>query len=344
MKTHDARKLPSIAQEDLRVKAVQAVQSGKTQTEVAALFGVSRKAVNAWASAYQHGGRRALKAQKRGRPRGPGTLKSWQAALIVRMLRDRYPEQLKLPFYLWTREAVAELIERKFGLRLSVWTVGRYLMRWGFTPQKPVRRAYERDPEQVQLWLEHDYPEIRARGQREKAQIYWGDEAGLRSDHTVGRTYGQRGQTPVIPGTGQRFGCNMISAITNRGQLNFMVFKCRFSSEVFISFLQRLSRQAGRKFFMIVDGHPCHRSKRVQKFQAQNADKFELFYLPGYSPELNPDEMVNQDVKSNALGRRRPHNKEEMITNVRSYLRNRQRQPTLVRSYFNEQNVRYAAP
>lgn len=342
MKTHDARKLPSIAQEDLRVKAVRAVQSGKTQTEVSNLFGVSRKAVNTWVSAYRQNGHRALKARKRGRRRSPSALKPWQAALIVRMLRDRYPEQLKLPFYLWTREAVAELIEKKFGLRLSVWTVGRYLERWGFTPQKPVRRAYERDPEKVQLWLEQDYPTIRARAQREKAQIFWGDEAGLRSDHTVGRTYGRRGQTPMIPGTGQRFGCSMISAITNCGQLNFMVFKCRFSSEVFISFLKRLSRQVGRKFFMIVDGHPCHRSKRVKQFLAENAEKLELFYLPSYSPELNPDELVNQDVKSNALGRRRPHNKEEMVTDVRSYLRSRQRQPAIVKSYFNEQNVRYA--
>jgi len=343
MRTHDARKLPGIAQEDLRIKAVKAVRSGNTQTAVAKLFGVSRKAVNTWISAYQRDRRHALKAKKRGRPPSLGALKPWQAALIVRTLRDRYPEQLKLSFYLWTREAVVEVIEKKFGLRLSVWTIGRYLKRWNFTPQKPVRRAYERDPEKVQLWLEHDYPEIRQRAQREKAPIYWGDEAGLRSDHTVGRSYGRRGQTPMIPGTGQRFGCNMISAITNRGQLNFTVFKCRFNSEVFISFLQRLSPQVGRKFFLIVDGHPSHRSKKVQRFLAKNTDKLELFYLPGYSPELNPDELVNQDIKSNALGRRRPHTQQEMITDVRSYLRSRQQQPALVKSYFKERDVCYAA-
>lgn len=343
MKTHDARKLPSIAQEDLRIKAVQAVRSGKTQTEIAELFGASRKAVNTWFSAYCRGGHHALKAKKRGRPSSPGPLKPWQAALTVRMLRDRCPEQLKLPFYLWTREAVADLIERKFKVRLSVWVVGRYLKRWGFTPQKPVRRAYERNPEKVRCWLEHDYPEIRQRAQREKAPIYWGDEAGFRSDHAVGRSYGLRGQTPVIPGTGQRFRCNMISAITNRGQLNFMVFKGRFNAEVFISFLARLSRQVGRKFFMIVDGHPSHRSQKVKRFLAKNADKLELFYLPGYSPELNPDELVNQDVKSNAQGRRRPHTQDEMITDLRSYLRSRQQHPAIVRSYFKEQRVCCAA-
>jgi len=341
MKTQDARSLPAIAQEDLRRKAVNAVLDGKKQVEVANLFGITRQAVGKWMKAYREGGTKALKAKKKGRPKG-GSLLPWQAAQIAKALVDRNPNQLKLPFYLWTREAVAQLIERRFGIRLSIWTVGRYLARWGFTPQKPLRRAFEQKPEEVRRWLKEEYPTIRKQAKREKAEIYWGDEMGLRSDHAVGRSYGRRGQTPIIPGTGQRFGCNMISSITNRGRLNFMVFKKRFRSDVFTDFLRRLVRQSKRKVFLIVDSHPVHRSRKVKKWLEKNNHHIHLFFLPSYSPELNPDEVLNQDVKSNAVGRRRASNQQELISNVRKYLRSRQRQPRIVRQYFKEKYVRYA--
>jgi len=342
MKTRDVRSLPAVAQEDLRFKAIKAVLDGKKQVEVAKLFDVTRQAVGKWVKAHREGGTRALKAKPRGRPKG-GSLLPWQAAQIAKTIVDRHPEQLKLPYYLWTREAVAQLIERRFGIRLSIWTVGRYLGRWGFTPQKPVRRAFEKNPEQVRRWLEEEYPRIRKQAKREKAQIYWGDEMGLRSDHAVGRSYGRRGKTPVIPGTGKRFGCSMISAITNRGRLNFMVFKRRFRADVFVEFLRRLVRQSKRKVFLIVDGHPVHRSGKVKTWRGKNVHHIRLFFLPSYSPELNPDELLNQDVKSNAVGRRRALTQHEMVTNIRSYLRSRQRQPHIVKQYFQEKHVRYAA-
>lgn len=342
MKTRDARSLPAIAQEDIRLKAVKAVLAGKTQVEVARMFGVTRQAVGNWVKAHRTHGTKSLKAKSQGRPKG-GSLLPWQAAQIARSIMDRTPEQLKLPFYLWTREAVAELIERRFGIKLSIWTVGRYLARWNFTPQKPVRRAFEKDPEQVRRWLEEEYPAIRKQAKLEKAEIYWGDEMGLRSDHAVGRTYGRRGQTPVIPGTGRRFGCNMISAITNRGRLNFMVFKKRFRDDVFLDFLKRLLRQVDRKIFLIVDGHPVHRSGKVNKWLKQNERHIRLFFLPSYSPELNPDEILNQDVKSNSVGRKRAHDQNELMAHVRSYLRSRQHRPDIVRNYFKEEHVRYAA-
>ena len=342
MKTQDARSLPAVAQEDLRRKAVKAVLDGMKQVEVAKLLGITRQAVGKWMKAYREGGARALKAKHKGRPKG-GSLLPWQAAKIAKALVDRNPDKLKLPFYLWTREAVAQLIERRFGIRLSIWTVGRYLARWGFTPQKPIRRAFEQKPEEVRRWLEEEYPEIRKQAKREKAEICWGDEMGLRSDHTVGRSYGRRGQTPIIPGTGQRFGCNMISSITNRGRLNFMVFKKRYRSDVFTEFLRRLVRQSNRKVFLIVDSHPVHRSRKIKKWLEKNDHHIRLFFLPSYSPELNPDEVLNQDVKSNAVGRRRAGNQQELISNVRKYLRSRQRQPNIVRLYFQEKHVRYAA-
>jgi transposase len=262
MKMRDARTLPSIAQEDLRRKVLKVIQEGKKQVEVAQLFGVTRQAVGKWVKKYREGGVRALRARKRGRP-AKSSLLSWQAAQIAKAVVHRYPEQLKLPFYLWTREAVAELIERRFAIRLSRWTVGRYLVQWGFTPQKPMRRAFEQDPEQVRQWLEEKYPEIRRLAREKRAEIYWGDEMGLRSDHACGRSYGRCGETPIIPGTGKRFGCNMVSAITNRGRLYFMIFKHRFNSEVFKGFLRRLVRQVPRYVFLIIDQHPVHIAAEV---------------------------------------------------------------------------------
>lgn len=342
MEEVDARSLSPKAQERIRQLAVKAVLDGKKQVEVAKLYGVTRRAISNWLKAYRNAGFQALKAKPKGRPKG-GSLLPWQAAQIAKAVVDHHPEQLKLPFYLWTREAVTLLIHRKFGIRISLSTAGRYLKRWGFTPQKPVRRALEQNPQEVRNWLEREYPAIRQQAKSEKAQIFWGDEMGLRSDHAVGRSYGLRGQTPVIVATGKRFGCNMISAITNQGRLNFMVFKSRFTTPVFLEFLNRLVRQSKRKVFIIVDRHPVHRSIKAKKWLEERSDKIRLFFLPGYSPELNPDELLNQDVKSNTIRKNRPSQQDELVKNLRSYLRKRQMQPYIVENYFQGKHVRYAA-
>jgi len=342
MMNKDTRSLSATAQEVIRRKAVQAVLAGKKQKEVAQIFGVSPQSVCAWMKKYRQNGDRSLKSRRRGRPKR-SRLAPWQAAQIVRAITDHHPEQLKLPFYLWTRQAVTDLISQRFGIRLSVWTIGRYLKHWGFSPQKPVRRAYEQNPKEVQNWLEREYPAIRGRAKREKAEINWGDEMGLRSDHASGRSYSRCGDTLVIPGTGNRFRCNMISAITNRGKLRFMVFKKNFNAEVFIEFLGRLIRQVEPKVFLIVDRHRVHTSERVEKWLETHKKKIKMFLLPVFSPELNPDEMLNQDVKANAVGRRRPRHQEEMIQGVRGYLRGRQRKPKVIKKYFHGEHVRYAA-
>ena len=327
MRVKDARSLSSEAQEALRLRVVKALRDdGMTQVEAARVFHVSRASVNKWSRRHETSGRKALRARRRGRP--PGTrLAPRQAAQTVRWITGRCPDQLRLPFFLWTRDAVRLLLEREFRLRVSIWTVGRYLKSWGLTPQKPVRRAFERDPVAVRHWLESDYPEIAREAKRVGARIFWGDEMGLRSDHQAGRSYGKRGRTPVIPGTGRRFGCNMISAITNRGKLLFMVFTTKFNFAVFLRFLKRLIRQVKGRIFLIVDAHPAHRAAAVKRWMEQHAQKIRLFFLPTYSPELNPDELLNQDVKSNALGRRRPADEWEMMDHVRGYLRSTQRQP-----------------
>jgi transposase len=342
MKTHDTRCLSPDAQEALRFRVVRAIRGGMKKAVAARAFGVSRTSIDRWLAIIALGNINSLKSKPRGRPKGT-RLAPHQAATTVRLITDRCPDQLKLPFVLWTREAVQLLLTERFGLEVSVWTVGRYLARWGLTPQKPLRRAYERDPVAVQRWLEEEYLAIVKQAKAQKGEIHWGDQMGLRSDHQTGTSYGRRGKTPVIPGTGQRFGCNMMSTITNRGHLAFMVFKERFTAAVCLRFLRRLVRQARRKVFLIVDRHPVHRSMKVKRWLAANHKKVALFFLPGYSPELNPDEFLNQDVKSNALGRQRPANQTEMIAGVRSYLHSTQRQPELVKSYFHADSVRYAA-
>jgi transposase len=341
---NDARRLSPEAQEALRRRAVAAVRSGAMmQTAAARIFGVARKTVWLWVKAQRQGGDAALAARKRGPKGGHGKLQGWQAATVCNLLRDRHPEQLKLPFYLWTSEAVRQLIRREFGVALSGRSVRRYLKRWGFTPQKPKRVAYERNPEAVKRWLEEEYPAIRARAKRDKARLYWGDAMGVRSDHQAGRSYAPKGRTPTTSGTGQRFGANMFSAITNRGHLAFMVFQSRFTAAVFLRFLRRLVKESRRKVFLIVDGHPVHRSRKVHDWLAKHADGIEMFFLPPYSPDLNPDEMLNQDVKTNAVGKRRPRTRSQMVRTVRGYLDGRRRNPELVKRYFHEESVRYAA-
>lgn len=343
MKTHDCRKLSPEAQQALRYRVVHAIVDEKmSQIEACRIFGVGRTSIHNWLKTHQKGGDAALKAHKRG-PKHQSRLAGHQAATIVRLIADRCPDQLKRPFALWTRDAVRQLIEERYGLSVSVWTVGRYLKRWGFTPQKPLRLAYEQNPEAVQKWLEQDYPAIRRQARTERAQIHWGDEMGMRSDHQAGRSYGLRGHTPVIPGTGQRFGCNMISTVTNRGRLAFMIFKERFTGTVMIQFLRRLIKQNKQKVFLIIDGHPVHRSRQVKRWVHHHRKHIRLFELPGYSPQLNPDELLNQDVKTNAVGRQRPKDQPEMMQQVRSYLRSTQRQPQVVKNYFKHKDVQYAA-
>jgi transposase len=252
-------------------------------------------------------------------------------------VRGKCPDQLRLPFMLWTRGPSARSSSASLASAWPLRPSARYLRRWGFSPQKPIRKAYEQNPTQIRYWLQTKYPAIRQQAKELGARIYWGDEMGLRSDHAVGRTWGVKGQMPVVKATGNRFGCNMISAITNQGHLSFMVFEGRFTSAVFIEFLRRLARQnEDQTTFLIVDRHRAHRSRKVEEWLAANPEAVRLFYLPGYSPDLNPDELLNQDIKSNSVGKRRAKDKAELLKNV-------QRKPSIVRRYFEAESVRYAA-
>ena len=229
------------------------------------------------------------------------------------------------------------MIKERYHVTISRWTAGRYLKRWGFTPRKPAKRALEQNPEAVMHWLDTEYPAIKKAPDKEQAEIHWGDEMGIRSDHQSGRTWGIKGKTPIVSSTGQRFSCHMISTITNRGTLRFMIFQKRFTTEVFIEFLRRLVRSVKHKVYLIVDNHSVHRAARVRKWLERHDDKIVVFYLPPYSPEPNPEECLNNDIKNNASQTRRLNSKKELQENVRYYLRVTQKRPAIVRRFFRGQ-------
>lgn len=342
MKTIDGRKRTPDAQQEIRNLVVVNRKKGISPGEIAEMLGITVHAEQKIWKKYKEKGSKGILLRKRGRKSEKAVTRQ-QESQIKKMIENKLPDQLKLPFGLWTREGVGDLIYRQFGIRVSKWTVGRYLKDWGFTPQKPVAKAYEQDPEAVQKWLEEDYPALQQKAKKEKADIYWGDETGMRSDHQAGRTYAVKGQTPVIMKTGKRFNINMISAINNRGLLKFMIFKEGFNTRLFIKFLGRMIERADRKILLIVDGHPSHKTIAVKEWIEQHKNQIELFYLPGYSPELNPDEYLNQDLKTNAVGKKRPINRDQLTKNVKSFLKKKQSDRTKVIAYFHAKYVKYAA-
>lgn len=342
MKTIDARSLSPETQENIRINAVKAVHNGMKQVEAANIFGVTRQAIGKWYKAFKENGLKALKAKPQGKPKSQGKLKPWQCAQIAKSVIDHTPDQLKLPFTLWTREAVTTLIKKRFGISLSKWTVGRYLKKWGFTPQKPLKKAYEQNPVTVEKWLKEEYPSIKERAVKEKAIIYWSDEMGLYSEHIGGRTYGKRGETPVINMTGKRFKCNTISALTNQGKLFFMVFKDRFNWKVFVKFIKRLIKSNTNKIFLIIDNYSVHKCKDIKKFVDEHKEEIELFFLPTYSPDLNPTELVNHDVKANVFKKERPNNQYNLVKLARNYLSHIQHSPQKIINYFKKPCVQYA--
>ena len=344
MNTQSMKEIPAVAQAEIRNRVIAALKRGVTQAEGARVFGITDRSIRRWVKQMRESGMDHIEPKKRGRAAGTvSELKPRQAERIKAMVIGQVPDQLKLPFYLWTRESVGLLIEREYGIKLSRASVGNWLERWGLSAQKPVRRAYERDDAHIAAWLEREYPAIKRRAQAQRATIYWADECGMRSDDVRGRSYAPRGQTPQIRATGQRFGCNMISALSNRRKLAFRVFSGKFNTPVFIDFLNRLIKHnAGRKVVLIVDGHPVHKSKAVSCLLQAHAQQIEMVLLPGYAPELNPDELLNHDVKQ-ALGKRRPRNREELKAAVRSHLHRRQRQPQVIKNFFHAKHVRYAA-
>lgn len=285
-----------------------------------------------------------MTARKRGRRVGEQkSLDIKQQARVRRAVLGRYPDQLALPGLVWTRGQVGELVKRWFGVSLSRVTIGKYLRSWGLSPQKPIRVAYEKNPEKVAEWLEQRYPAIAQRARREKAIVLWLDQTGLRSDAAVAATWAPVGQTPTVPKTGKRFTVNAMAAISNKGEMYFTVFEHGFNVRVMITFLDRLVRHLDRKVHLIVDGHPSHRAKLLGTWLAERAERIEMHFLPGYSPELNPVELLNGDLKRHVTATTTPRSKTELAGGARTHLRRRQNQPDRVKAFFGKEQVRYAA-
>ena len=331
------------SQETKRLLVVSYLKSKKgTHQEAADIFELSKSAVDKIWTRYCQKGSKGMVSKKRG-VQGGKKINGKQSAEIRMLIKDKLPDQLKLSYGLWTREAVQQLILDRFGIELSRWQVGRYLKSWGYTPQKPISKAFEQKPEKVKEWLETEYPAIKKRAAKEDAVIYFADETGMRSDHQAGKSYAPKGQTPVIKRTGQRFSLNMISAISNRGHLQFMILDGRFNGEVFKTFLQQMIKYSRKKIYLVIDGHPAHKTKMLNDWLEENETRIEVFFLPPYSPELNPQEYVNQDVKTNIIGKKRPINKAQMRANVEDFMNRRKKDKKQVQQYFHVKHVRYAA-
>lgn len=342
MRKKDARQLDHATLEAMRERAVHSVQGGEHPEVVARVIGVDRSAVYSWLAQYRHGGWGALKAKPLfGRPRKlDGKKLQW----IYHTVTQKSPLQLKFEFALWTRAMIAALIKDKFNISLSLVSVGRLLAQLGITCQKPLHRALECDEALVRQWLKKDYPRIRAQALREKAEIYFGDAAHMRSDHHSGRTWGRKGETPVIASTGARYRMSLISAVTARGHMRFMIKeKGGVNADVFIEFLKRLMLGSRRKIFLIVDRGPAHIAKKTKAFVAGLGGVLRLFYLPPYSPDRNPDELVWKHLKADTVGRASIVSLADFRSKVKSSMLALQRNPKKIQSFFQKPSLKYAA-
>lgn len=338
------RKLPVAAQEERRRQVVGLRQRGLSYRAIAEQVGLSRTGVIDICQRFAAEGAKGLISKPRGRkPDEQRLLDTAQEAEIQGLIRRYTPDGVGLPFALWSRAAVRLLIARRYGVCLAVRTVGKYLARWGFTAQKPSRRAYEQDPAAVRRWLRRDYPAIVARARRVRAVIFWGDETGLRSDDVRGRSYAPRGRTPQVRVCHKRASLSLISAVANKGELRWMVADGAVNAPTFIRFLQRLIRDARRKVFLVLDRLKAHRARLTRDWLAEHRSEIEVFYLPPYSPELNPDEGVNADFKQ-AVPRKAPaRSKQQLKRATISHMRSLAKQPKRIRAIFQHQQFRYAA-
>lgn len=343
MKQQDGRHLSPEVQEYLRQQAIRLRERGETFGQIATFLGIHRDTVSRWWQQYESQGEAALVQQQRGRKPGDGsTLNQEQSGKLQQLLRDYYPNELGIDSALWTRRAVQELIEQQYRIAMPIRTIGDYLKRWGFSPQKPNQRFYQQDDEAVVTWLLEEYPEIEQLAQQEGAEIQWGDQAGLRTDDQRGRGYAPVGETPIVKVSSQRGRINYMASITAQGRVQFKLYDRRFTSEVLIEFMERLIIKATGKVFLILDNHPVHQAERVQVWIDEHVKQLEVFFLPRYSPELNPAEYLNSDVKQEVHSRPPTLSLEALKEQALSKLQSLQQIPQRVISYFKHDDIAYA--
>lgn len=341
MKDMDGRRLKHDVLTELRKRAVARVQSGESPEVVVRALGFTRACIYNWLAMYRAGGWDALDAKKRGgRPRKlQGHMIEWVYKTVV----GKDPRQYRFPFALWTRDAIGSLIYKEFGIRLSANSVGRLLAQLGITPQKPLWRAYQQDQQRVRRWVQEEYPAIEKEAKQLKAEIWFADESGLRSDYHAGTTWGVKEQTPVVRTTGARYRLNVISAVNRRGRMRFMVERKGLNADVVCRFLDRLMVGSKRPVFLVWDGHPVHKSRRVADKVESYEGRLRLYLLPPYSPELNPGEGVWREVKSYRLGRAGIFSFAEMKSMALGAFRSLLKRPDIIRGFFLTPSTLYAS-
>ena len=345
MQARDFRSIGRAAQEELRRRALFLIEhEGLSQGQAAQMVGVHRQTVNSWVQRYRAQGEQGVLDGRRVSPRrGKGALSAEEAQQARAWIVEQTPDQLDLPFGLWTSRAVRELIARRLGQQLGLTAVQLYLQRWGLTPQKPLVRARQRQPAAIAAWLATSYPAIAKRAKAMRAVIYWGDETGISNQDQIGRSYAPKGQTPVITRSTKRITRSMISAVSNRGLMRFMLYEGALNADRFIAFLRRLIKDAGQKVILIVDNLKVHKAHKVQAWVKSHAHEIEIFYLPSYAPDHNPSKYLNNDLKQQLRQQPQSGSEQELVSRTQSVLRAIQRSPQRIRAYFRPEPVRYAA-
>ena len=340
----DARQLPDEVLEALRLRAMRGIELGFSEADLAGLLGVRRETISRWWSAYSADGLTSLPGDRTGRPPGSGRfLSDQQAERIKELIDNNSPDKLGIAHALWTRRAVRDLIRKEFKLGLAVRTVGQYLRRWGYTPKKPARHSRKQDPDEVKEWLEETYPAIEARATREDAEILWCDEVGVDADHHPGRGYAPEGERATMEVPGPHIRVNQITAMGNEGAVRFMTYKGSLDAAVFLVFLAKLIEGAARKIFLIADRLQAHETPEVSEWVEARKDRIEVFYLPPYSPEMNPVEYMNNDMKGEVNKAGLPGDRATLLSRISAFMYNLADLPEHVISYFLHPRVEYAA-
>ena len=338
-KTTDARSYSHQTLQEIRIDAVRRVEAGESPEDVIAGLGMNRRTIYRWLAAYHYGGQESLRAKPI--VGAPMKMSAKQMAKLAKIIRQRNPMQLKFEYALWTLAMIRQLILKQFDVRLSEVSVGRLMKRLGFSPQRPLYRAWQQNPELVESWRETEYPKIARRAKLEDAVIFFADEAGIRSDHHAGTSWAPVGETPIVQATGARFSLNMLSAVNAQGMFRFMTVEGGVNATVFREFLKRLIAGMTRKIFLVVDGHPMHKAKLVQRFVEENNDAIELFFLPPYAPELNPDELAWAHIKAK-VAKATAQTKEELKKSVERVMHRLQKLPDIVAGFFGTPTCSYA--
>lgn len=340
----DSRKLTPEALYERRLQYVRFRAAGISNNQASALVGFRAATGSETWKKYQKGGLEGLKVKRRGLPQGyKRALTPSQEEEIQEMIANNTPDALGLPYSLWSREAAKRLILEKYGVNLALRTISLYFSRWGFTYQRPAKRAYKQNPEEVERWLEKDYPQIQEEAAKEQAEIYWFDETGINNETNDKRGFSPKGQTPILQVEVQKEKVNMISGLTNQGKLRFMLYVETMTTALLIVFLQRLIRDAGHKIYVIMDNLKVHHSKQLQEWLKQHENEIKVFYLPRYSPELNPDEYLNGNLKKDVHSGISPRTKVDIMRRIRCFMQKYQRAPDKVKQLFKHQKANYAA-